>query len=40
MYIRMDCCSEFSKTVAQKKIETLEVTPGGTPPAKDDDAAG
>jgi tetratricopeptide (TPR) repeat protein len=24
-YITMDCCSDFSKTVAQKKIETLEV---------------
>ncbi|MEM9460979.1 MAG: tetratricopeptide repeat protein [Myxococcota bacterium] len=24
-YIRMDCCSEYSKTVAQKKVETLKV---------------
>ena len=28
-YITMDCCSEFSKTVAQKKIETLKVEPEG-----------
>jgi tetratricopeptide (TPR) repeat protein len=31
-YIRMDCCSEFSKTVAQKKIETLKVDHGGGEP--------
>lgn len=24
-YITMDCCSEFSKTVAQKKVDSLEV---------------
>jgi tetratricopeptide (TPR) repeat protein len=28
-YITMDCCSEFSKTVAQKKLETLKVDHGG-----------
>ncbi|MEM7151216.1 MAG: tetratricopeptide repeat protein [Myxococcota bacterium] len=28
-YIRMDCCSDFSKTVAQKKIESLKVDHGG-----------
>jgi tetratricopeptide (TPR) repeat protein len=33
-YIRMDCCSEFSKTVAQHKIETLKVDHGGAPPAE------
>jgi tetratricopeptide (TPR) repeat protein len=27
-YIRMDCCSDFSKTVAQKKVETLKVDHG------------
>lgn len=27
-YIRMDCCSEFSKSVAQKKVATLEVDHG------------
>jgi tetratricopeptide (TPR) repeat protein len=26
-YITMDCCSEFSKTVAQQKMETLKVDP-------------
>lgn len=31
-YIRMDCCSEFSKTVAQKKVETLEVDQGDAAP--------
>jgi tetratricopeptide (TPR) repeat protein len=35
-YIRMDCCSDFSKNVAQKKIETL----GAPAPAAPDDAAG
>lgn len=25
-YITMDCCSDFSKNVAQKKLETLKVT--------------
>lgn len=42
-YIRMDCCSEFSKTVAQKKIETLEVDHGdgdGDAVVVDDEAAG
>ncbi len=28
-YIRMDCCSEFSKTVAQAKVDTLKVDHGG-----------
>ena len=28
-YIQMDCCSDFSKTVAQKKIESLKVDHGG-----------
>ncbi|MCA9710013.1 MAG: tetratricopeptide repeat protein [Myxococcales bacterium] len=27
-YIRMDCCSDYSKSVAQKKIETLKVDHG------------
>jgi tetratricopeptide (TPR) repeat protein len=27
-YITMDCCSDFSKTVAQKKLETLKVDHG------------
>jgi len=27
-YIRMDCCSEFSKSVAQMKVETLKVDHG------------
>ncbi len=37
-YIRMDCCSDFSKTVAQKKIESLKVAHGdGETP---EDAAG
>ncbi|MCX4243204.1 tetratricopeptide repeat protein [Paraliomyxa miuraensis] len=27
-YIRMDCCSSYSKDVAQKKIETLKVDDG------------
>lgn len=36
-YITMDCCSEFSKTVAQEKIETLGE---GEPPADPDDQAG
>lgn len=26
-YITMDCCSDFSKNVAQKKVETLKVEP-------------
>ena len=26
-YITMDCCSDFSKNVAQKKVETLKVDP-------------
>lgn len=26
-YIRMDCCSEYSKNVAQQKMETLKVEP-------------
>ena len=26
-YITMDCCSDFSKTVAQPKIDTLKVEP-------------
>ncbi len=39
MYIRMDCCSDFSKGVAQKKVETLEVA-NAQPAAPDDGAAG
>jgi len=32
-YITMDCCSEFSKTVAQVKVDTLKVD-HGTPPSE------
>ena len=37
-YITMDCCSDFSKTVAQKKIETLGVG-GGDPDGPADEPA-
>lgn len=43
-YITMDCCSEFSKTVAQHKIETLgeggAPSDGGEEPAPDGEQAG